>query len=167
MRCVVACVVLMAAVSCAGQSEPSDSQTLRAILSEIRAVHDELRVTQTTQILLTELEIQQSVVNRATQRADDAQSKLREAKAAETDNAARQKQYKDQLDETTDQNETKELTYRIEQLKSEAAALATMDQERTSAVQAAQQQLREAQDALDDIQNQLSQIVKRLNPPRE
>ena len=40
-----------------GQDRESDSQTLREILTEIRGIHEDVRVTESTQILLTELEM--------------------------------------------------------------------------------------------------------------
>ncbi|HKO10716.1 MAG TPA: hypothetical protein VJV22_02015, partial [Acidobacteriaceae bacterium] len=52
-----------AAIPCPAQTAPSDSQTLQSILSEIRAIREEVKTTETTQILLTELQMQQSVVN--------------------------------------------------------------------------------------------------------
>ena len=38
----------------------ADSQTLQAILVEIRGLHNDVRLSETTQILLTELEMQQT-----------------------------------------------------------------------------------------------------------
>jgi Mg2+ and Co2+ transporter CorA len=165
----VAAVTIFAltlAVPCLGQTSQSDSQTLQAILAEIRAIHNELKVTQTTQILLTELEVQQSVVNRATQRVDEAQSRLSEIKTAEKDNAGEQTRIKERLDQTTDPNEAQALADRGEGLKRQAATMATAEQERTSTLQTAQQQLKDTQDSLDDIQNQLNAIVKQLTPAR-
>ena len=166
IRVVAAIFALALALPCLGQSSQSDSQTLQAILAEIRAIHNELKVTQTTQILLTELEIQQSVVNRATQRADDAQSRLSEIKAAEKDNVGEMARTKDRLDQSTDPQEAKALADRSEELKRNSAALATAEQSRTADLQTAQQQLKDAQDSLDDIQNQLNAIVKQLTPAR-
>ena len=45
----------------------TDSQTLQAILVEMRGLHNDVRMSQTTQILLTELEVQQTAVTRAMQ----------------------------------------------------------------------------------------------------
>jgi chromosome segregation ATPase len=165
----VAAVTIFAltlAVPFLGQTSQSDSQTLQAILAEIRAIHNELKVTQTTQILLTELEIQQSVVNRATQRVDEAQSRLSEIKTAEKDNAGEQARLKDALDRRTDPQEAEAIADKVEELKRQAATMATAEQERTSTLQTAQQQLKDAQDSLDDIQNQLNAIVKQLTPAR-
>lgn len=165
-RLVAVTFALALAVPCLAQATQSDSQTLQAILAEIRAIHQEVKVTQTTQILLTELEIQQTVVNRATQRADEAQLRLSDIKTAEKDNAGEQTRTKEKLDQTTDPRESEAWADRIEELKRNAAALATAEQERTSTLQTAQQQLKDAQDSLDDIQNQLNAIVKQLTPAR-
>jgi chromosome segregation ATPase len=159
-------LALALAVPCLAQTTPSDSQTLQAILAEIRAIHQELKVTQTTQILLTELEIQQTVVNRATQRADDAQARLSEIKAAEKDNAGEQTRTKDALDRHADPQEAEAIADKVEELNRQAATMATTEQERTTTLQTAQQQLKDAQDALDDIQNQLNAVVKQLAPAR-
>jgi septal ring factor EnvC (AmiA/AmiB activator) len=67
-------------VPCCCQTSQADSQTFQAILTEIREIHEELRVTETTQILLAEMQMQQSQVNRAEQRVDEAQSKLSQLK---------------------------------------------------------------------------------------
>ena len=159
-------LALALAVPCLAQTTPSDSQTLQAILAEIRAIHQELKVTQTTQILLTELEIQQTVVSRATQRADDAQARLSEIKAAEKDNAGEQTRTKDALDRHADPQEAEAIADKVEELNRQAATMATTEQERTTTLQTAQQQLKDAQDALDDIQNQLNAVVKQLAPAR-
>ena len=159
-------LALTASVLSLAQTTQSDSQTLQAILAEIRAIHHEVKVTQTTQILLTELEVQQTVVNRATQRVDDAQSKLSEIRAAEKDTAGEQTRIKERLDQTTDPNEAQALADRAEGLKRQAATMANAEQDRTTTLQSAQQQLKDAQDALDDIQTQLNAIVKQLTPPR-
>jgi chromosome segregation ATPase len=166
IRLVAVTFALALAIPSLAQTTQSDSQTLQAILAEIRAIHQEVKVTQTTQILLTELEIQQTVVNRATQRADDAQSKLSEIKAAEKDTAGEQTRIKERLDQTTDPNEAQALADRAEGLKRQAATMSSVEQERTSTLQSAHQQLKDAEDALDDIQTQLNAIVKQLTPAR-
>jgi hypothetical protein len=59
-----------------GQSRDADLQTTREILAEIRGIHEDMRIAQSTQILLMEFEMQQSVVNRATENVDSARAKL-------------------------------------------------------------------------------------------
>lgn len=58
------------------QTRDADMPTLRDILAEIRAIHEDMRITETTQLLVAELEMQQGVVNRATENADGARAKL-------------------------------------------------------------------------------------------
>jgi len=93
-----------AAIPCSAQTAPSDAQTLQSILTELRAIREEVKTTQTTQILLTELEMQQSVVNRATQQVGDIETKLTEAKAGQKFTADELARAKDQLDQTTLRN---------------------------------------------------------------
>ena len=66
-----------------GQSAPSDSQTLQALLSEIRQLRKDLQTTtvaaQRVQILMYRLQMQQAAVARAQQRVDEARSRLAEA----------------------------------------------------------------------------------------
>ena len=155
-----------AAVPCTAQAAPSDSQTLQSILSEIRAIREEVKTTETTQILLTELEMQQSVVNRATQQVADIEAKLAETKAAQKFKADELARAKDQLDQTTDPQESKGLSHRIDDLKSNAAGVDAAIRERSASLETAQQKLQDAQSTLDDVESQLNAIVRRMNPPR-
>src|SRR5579864_5536683 len=82
IRSVVAGLICLTVVNAAmGQSRDTDLQTLREILAELRAIHEDMRVTETTQLLVAELEMQQGVVNRATENVDNARSKLNDIHA--------------------------------------------------------------------------------------
>jgi hypothetical protein len=63
-----------------GQSAPGDSQTLQAVLSEVRQPRVELRTmtiaAQRAQILIYRLQGQEASVGRASQRLDEAREKL-------------------------------------------------------------------------------------------
>src|SRR6266850_1599640 len=69
-----------------GQSAPTDSQTLQALLAEVRQLHHDLQTTtiaaQRAQIFLYRLQGQDVVVARALQRLDDAHARLTEIQAA-------------------------------------------------------------------------------------
>lgn len=145
------------------QTSQSDSQTFHAILNEIRAIHDEVKTTEATQILLTELEMQQGVVNRATQRVDDMQAKLSEVKAEQRYTAQELARAKENLDQATDQQQIKDISGKIESLKNDASGLNNAEQERSTNLQAAQQKLKDAEDTAGDIESQLNAIVKRSN----
>jgi hypothetical protein len=68
-----------------GQTSPTDSQTLQALLAELRQLRQELRTTtmaaQRVQILLYRLQIQEAAVARAQRRVDEARSALSQTQA--------------------------------------------------------------------------------------
>ena len=154
------------ASSALGQVSQSDTQTLQAILAELRAVHSELRVqearTQTIQILLYELQTQQAVINRATQRVDDARSKLSGVQEGERHVAADITRSEDVLRTTEDQTEKAGITANIERSKAELASLRSSEQDRLTNQQQAESELQRAQEAYDTIQNDLDQLMRNL-----
>src|SRR5579859_4031708 len=66
-----------------GQATSSEPQTLQALLTEVRELHQDLRISlarvQNAQILLSRLQTQQAAVTRASERLNDARSKLADA----------------------------------------------------------------------------------------
>src|ERR1035441_859223 len=66
----------------------TDSQTLQAILVEMRALHNDVRLGQTTQILLTEMEVQRGVVDKALDKRDSARSRVSQLQSTEKNFAA-------------------------------------------------------------------------------
>src|SRR5438445_13093681 len=73
-------VLLVFSTLCFGQTTPGDSQTLQALLSEIRLLRQDLRTTtvatQRSQILIYRLQGQEAAVGRASQRLDEARERL-------------------------------------------------------------------------------------------
>jgi hypothetical protein len=82
MRRAFFCVLTLLAISglAVAQSATSETQTLQAVLNEVRALRQELRVslnrTQTMQILLVRFQTQEGVIARASDRLNDARQKL-------------------------------------------------------------------------------------------
>jgi hypothetical protein len=72
--------LLLFSAPCFAQLAPSDSQTLQALLSEVRQMRQDLRTTtiaaQRSQILIYRLQGQEASVARASQRLDEAREKL-------------------------------------------------------------------------------------------
>jgi hypothetical protein len=160
-----ACVAMLGLVivaPCCGQTSQGDSQTLQAILTEIREIHEELRVTETSQILVAEMEMQQGQVNRAAQRVDEAQSKLSQLKTDRRYFDGELARSEDALKEATEPLQQRQLTESIESLRIAVEKRKTEEQESTARVQQAQEQLRNAEDALDRIQDELNTMVKGL-----
>ena len=144
------------------QTNQTDSQTLQAILAEVRAIHNEVRLSQTTQLLLTELEIQQTAVSRATQRRDDFRSKVLEIQAHEKEVAGRLDHFHPEAE--TNPAEKKEVGDMQESLKNELEGLKSQELQRSNDLQEAEISLRREQGTLDNIQAELNDVVKKLQP---
>src|SRR5260370_8006808 len=86
MRRAFFCMCALVAIrACAfGQAASSDTQRLQALLSEVRALRQDLRVslsrTQGNQILLARLQLQEGAVTRASDHLNDARQKLLETR---------------------------------------------------------------------------------------
>ncbi len=82
-----------------GQSSSTDSQTLQALLAEVRQLHHDLQTTtiaaQRAQILLYRLQGQEAIVARASQRLDDARARLAEVQSNRTKLTADIKKYEE------------------------------------------------------------------------
>src|SRR5260370_12717415 len=72
--------LLLFSTACFGQTTPGDSQTLQALLSEVRQLRQDLQTTtiaaQRAQILIYRLQGQEAAVARASQRLDEARETL-------------------------------------------------------------------------------------------
>jgi len=152
---------------CGAQVNRSDSETLQAILSELRQIRSELHnqqaQNQTLQVLLFEMQTYQTAINRATLRTDDARSKLAEARAEERHFSTEISRGEDSLREVQDQADKKRMEADIESSKRSLASFKTMEQDLIAVLQQAEAQLQKAQDAFDTVQNELGQLLKGLH----
>jgi Tfp pilus assembly protein PilO len=146
------------------QVNRSDSQTLQAILSELREIRSELHnqqaQNQTMQVLLFQMQTYQTTINRATQRTDDARSNLAEVREGErhfSDDIGRDE---DSLQEAQDEAERKRLASDIDGSKASLASFKTMEQDRITVLQQAEAQLQKAEESFDAVQNQVGQLLK-------
>jgi chromosome segregation ATPase len=156
--------LLLAASSSFGQSGESDSQALREILAELRAIHEDMRVSETTQILIAELEMQQSAVSRATENADSVRAKLNDVRREQKLVTTELETAQENLDKATSADERNALSTEIERHKSNIAALKTVERDETVTLQEMEQRLQTAQDKLESIQDQLNTAISRLGP---
>lgn len=80
--CLLIPVLLFISAPVFAQSSSTDSQTLQALLAEVRQLHHDLQSTtiavHRAQILLYHLQGQEAIVARASQRLDDARARLAE-----------------------------------------------------------------------------------------
>ncbi len=153
------------------QGKETDAQALQAILSEIRGMHSEMRIqearAETMQVLLFELQVQQTSLNRATQRADDARNKVSDIQDAQRHVAADLLRSEDQLKNTKDDMEKKHIEAEIEREKTELDSIKLMEQDRLTTQQQTNAQMQRAQTTLDTIQGELDQFMQTLKKAQQ
>ena len=168
-----ALVLLLFPAAAVSQSGTTDSQTLQALLAEIRQLRLELRTAsvaaQRAQILIYRVQAQQTVVTRLAQRLDDDRSKLAR-------NQAEQKSFIKHLEDVRDtQNESErketdeklvEIKNRIEQLVSEEQELSRQKIEHEEELRVEQTKLAQSQDELDRIDKTLEQTSRAPKSPQ-
>ncbi|MGA7753307.1 MAG: hypothetical protein WCB05_10760 [Candidatus Sulfotelmatobacter sp.] len=146
------------------QGNASDPQTLQAILTEVRALRQELRVSlarvQTSQILLSRLQMQEGSVARASEHLNDARSKLSEMGVRKKEITAEVKRLEDALGAEENLQQQKELQDRINHGKSELEVTADTEQQRQAAEIQADQQLRAEKDKLSALETQLDELIR-------
>jgi chromosome segregation ATPase len=152
-----------------GQATSSDSQTLRALLSEVRELRHELQSSltriQSAQILLSRLQIQEVAVTRASQHLDDARSKLAEVQVAMKREAAEIKHFEDEaLNAGENAAQVEEA---LKRAKSDLEASTNLEQQRQATEIEGEEQLRAEQDKLNSLETQLDELVKNMDNPSE
>jgi hypothetical protein len=157
-------MVTLAVPGVAQTSQP-DSQTLKDILSEVRAIHNDVRLNETTQILLTEWQLQQTTVNAALQHRDSLRTELAQIQSNEKSTSAQAARFEDESSSpTVDPARKKQLADIEQQLKVGLAAQKVREDSVTNNLQEAELRLRNEQSTLDGIQAQLNDVVKKLQP---
>lgn len=158
--------LLLVAPTTFAQELSTDSQTLQALLSEVRQLRQQLQTlsaaSQRTQILFFRIQTQQALVERASQRAEDARNKFaeiqNERRKAEVNAKAAQESLEHPdpgVDRKALENEAAFYKQRLEELPGE-------EQQRQAKLSEAEEQLRVEQTKLDDLQARLDQLDKTL-----
>jgi DNA repair exonuclease SbcCD ATPase subunit len=149
------------------QAASSDSQTIQALLTEVRELRQDLRTSlarvQNTQILLSRLQTQQEAVTRASERLRDARSKVADEQGHQKHIASVTKRFEDALSAEESPAKQKELRDVINHNKSELEDSTNEEQQRQATEIEAEQQLRTEQDKLTMIENQLDELVRNLS----
>jgi chromosome segregation ATPase len=149
------------------QTNPTDSDTLKDLLTEVRSLRHDLQTTtvaaQRAQILVYRAQAQESIVRRMQERVDDTRSKLAQIQSEQRNRAARIKQIEEkrsQSDTTT--AEQKELEGMLPQIKARFDADANKEQETQAKLIESEEQLRLEQAKLGGLQDQLDRLEKQL-----
>jgi len=161
-------VVFGLAAATFGQATSSDSQTLRALLSEVRELRQALQVSlgriQSAQILLSRLQIQEVAVTRASQHLDDVRSKLAEVRVVMRSEAAEIKHFEDEAPNGENAAQVEEA---LKRAKSDLEASTNLEQQRQATETEAEEQLRTEQDKLNSLETQLDDLVRNMDNPSE
>ncbi len=154
-----------------GQAAASDSQTLQALLTEVRELRQDLRTSlarvQSGQILLSRLQAQQVAVTRASERLDEARSALAGVQARLKRVAADVKQLEDSLSAEGNLAQQRDLQDRVTHFKSELEASTDEGQQRQATEIEAERHLRTEQDKLNALETQLDELVRNLGNSSE
>ena len=174
MRRAFFCMTALLAISaCAfGQAASSDTQTLQALLSEVRALRQDLRVslnrTQGNQILLARLQLQEGAVTRASDHLNDARQKLFETHVRQRELSSELKRTEEALN-TADNpaDNPQDLQDRIKHIKSDLEIAGNIAQQQQTTETQAEQQLRDEQDKLSVIEGQLDELIRTMGSTAE
>lgn len=149
-----------------GQSTPTDSQTLQALLNEVHQLRQDLQTTtvaaQRAQILLYRVQAQESAVRHIQERVDDTRSKLTQIQAEEKRLTANLKQITDSLDHDENPASRKQSEQIIARFKALLETQSVNEQEAQTRLTEAQEQLRIEQAKLSELENQLDRLEKAL-----
>ena len=159
--------LLLISMPAFGQSGSSDSQTLQALLAEVRQLRHDLQTTtvaaQRAQILIYRVQAQESIVRRMQERVDDARSRLAQVRTEQSSRAASIKQIEEKKRHSeTPATEQKDLEDILTQIKVRFDADANKEGEIQATITDAEDRLRMEQTKLDGLQDQIDRLDKTL-----
>ena len=158
-----ALLILPAAAVC--QSGSTDSQTLQALLAEMRQLRQELRTAtiaaQRAQILIYRVQYQQAVVTRLTQRVDSNGSRLTQNQSEQKMMVTQIKRLED-LRETQNESGRKQTDEQLGQIRARVEQLVTEEQDILPRKIGLEEELRAEQTKLAQLHDELDRIDKAL-----
>ena len=159
----VTLLILPAAAIC--QSGSTDSQTLQALLAEMRQLRLEVRTAtiaaQRAQILIYRVQAQQAVVTRLSQRVDNNGSRLTQNQNEQKMFAGQIKRLED-LRDNQNESERKQTDEQLTQMKARIEQLGTEEQEMLPRKIQLEEELRMEQTKLAQLHDELDRIDKAL-----
>ena len=157
---------LLSSTAAFGQAASKDSETLEALLAEVRQLRQDLQTTTVTvqraHIILYRLQAQEGVTARASQRVDDTRQKLTETQSNRKNMTAQIKQLQEMHNRTDNPAESKNFEAALSNFKARLEALGDEEQQRMTRQIEAEEQLRVEQAKLSALQSQLEQIESTL-----
>ena len=157
--------LLLLPAGAVSQTGSTDSQTLQALLAEVRLLRQELRTTtiasQRAQILIYRVQAQQTVVTRLSQRAENERSRLSQIQSEQKGVTAAIKRLED-LRSSQSESARKQSEEQLSQLKPRAERLGTEEQESLARKVEIEEELRLEQAKLAQLHEELDRIDKAL-----
>ena len=145
------------------QSAEPEPQIQQKILEELRAIHRDLRLSQTTQVLLTEWQFQQATVSNTLRRRDTLRNDLADTQSAEVTAKADIARNEDEMSQPgLSPEEKKDHEQQHAHLASTSIELKAREERIANDLQETELRLRNEQSTLDGIQAQLSDVMKTL-----
>ena len=171
-RALFALIILFAVPTYSlAQATSADTQTLQALLSEVRSLRQQLRVSlnrsQSMQILLARFQIQEGVITRASDRLNEARQKLLETRTGQKQLANELKRLEDALNTSALPQQQADLQDRMKHVKSDLEIVGNTEQQQQATETRADQQLREEQDKLNLLESQLDQLLQAMGNTSE
>lgn len=159
---------LIASIPVSGQVASTDSQTLLALVAEVRLLRQDLQMVAANsvraQILLQRSRDQQAAVERATQRVDTVHDKLAEVQAERNRFAADVKQGEDLLSQPdTSSVNRKRIEDGLAFSKRRVESLMSDEQQLQARITEAEDQQRLEQAKLDSLHDQLDRLLQSLD----
>ncbi len=157
--------LLLLPAGAVSQTGSTDSQTLQALLAEVRLLRQELRTTtiasQRAQILIYRVQAQQTVVTRLSQRAENERSRLSQVQSEQKGVTSAIKRLED-LRFSQSESARKQTEEQLSQLKPRAERLGTEEQESLARKVEIEEELRLEQAKLAQLHEELDRIDKAL-----
>ena len=143
------------------QTKNTDTQVQQQILEELRAIHRDMRASSTLQLLLAELQITQTSLERANQNRDSLKMQLTQLQADKTATSGESARFEEGMSKVT--NPEQEFVDRLEELKAQLQKITAQEKAVSERLEDAENHVRTAQSEHDNVQSQLGDVVKKLS----
>jgi chromosome segregation ATPase len=159
---VLAFGLLLSSSSALGQATPTESQTLQAVLAEIRQLRQELQTSaiaaRRAQILIYRLHVQEDAVANVSQRLDEAKSSIERLQANRENHESEIKRFEEMKDRPENAAQRKQFEDAITEFKAQIEALLHEEQEAQMKETELEQQSRIEQAKLGQLQDELDRL---------
>jgi len=166
MRRLLLVPILIVSTLALAQNNPTDSQTLRSLLEEIRQFRQDLKTatiaSQRIQIALYRLQLQEAIVAQASKRVDEAHAKLAELTAERKRQAAFIEQVEDMQKHATDARDLKSIEEELSRLKKRLEEVSYDESQWQAKSSDAESQLKFEQTKLEALGNLLDNLDRTL-----